>query len=242
MQMDVAIFGSCVSRDTLAIAMPDVTCLTYVARQSVISVGNPAPFDPARFTASNNFTRKAFDSDVEGSGLVRLAETAAATDVLLWDIVDERLGVYIHKDGGVLTRSADAAYQDTYGEMDDWTAVHFGTERHLAMFGLSAMSFVEELENLDLKDKTLFVAAPWATLMTSGQDTPRSYGHSADEANVKLIDYVNIIRELGVTIIEPDQGTVVGDPDHQWGPAAFHYIEPFYESLAAKIIAFVESR
>lgn len=242
MAFTASIFGSCVSRDLIAMALPDVACLEYVARQSVISCGHEATFDGSSFQPEHAFTKKAFESDIRGDGFARIIAHASATDVVLWDIVDERLGIFLNDKGEVLTRNIDVTETTLYDNMPGWNLVSFGSQRHLAMFAMAATLFVNELRAHDLLSKTLFVSTPWATTMHGSTVTPPASGLTPEKANVVMADYEAVIAELGVQFIRPSSETVVADPDHRWGPAAFHFVPEFYDSLALHVREFAGGR
>jgi len=232
----VAILGSCVSRDLLRIALDDeTTCALYLARQSIISFGHPVTTNkPAEPEFAHNFQLACYRSDIEGSGLDRVLKTKAI-EVLLLDIVDERHGVYVSPDNEVITRSIDGIKTGVYDTLDGWRHLAFGTDEHISAFTKQVGQTKEKLVQAGMFDKTVVVLAPWATRLTTGEKTPLSMGKTAKWANKVLPAYERAFETHGFTIIRPDRHTVIGDPDHQWGPAPFHYIPAFYESLAKQI-------
>lgn len=232
-----AILGSCVSRDLLRISMEaEAVSILYIARQSMISFGasaiENAPEEPE---FPHEFQLASHRSDIRGSGLDEVSEIASTLDLLLIDIVDERHGFYISDRSEVITRSIDGIGTGIYEELAGWEHVEFGTARHLQAFKDKAAHAKQQLLDVGLFEKTVVILAPWASKLSNGERTPLSMGRSADWANSVLPDYEKIFEDLGFTIVRPTPETIVGDPHHQWGPAAFHYIKSFYDSLAEQI-------
>ena len=79
--MKVAIFGSCVSRDSVEF-MPEAEVVTYVARHSVTSLESPhgaEGMDLSELTSA--FQERMVTNDLHGSGLERIVHTASDLDV-----------------------------------------------------------------------------------------------------------------------------------------------------------------
>ena len=106
----LAVYGSCVARDTVEHLVPGtVRLLGYVARQSLVSaMSPPLDTDPGHLDAlPSAFQRRVLGEDARSALLRTLARDAASLEVLLWDLADERLGVYLLPDGGAITRTAE---------------------------------------------------------------------------------------------------------------------------------------
>src|SRR5699024_2823677 len=88
-------YGSCVPRDTVDLAGSDrFDVVAYVARQSLLSADHDASEHfPAQAEIGSDFQRRMMTGDFAGDLEERLADAAAETDVLLWDLADERHGV-----------------------------------------------------------------------------------------------------------------------------------------------------
>src|SRR5690606_29154368 len=82
--------------------------VAYIARQSLLSAGRDASAHlPDGLEIDSDFQRRMMTGDFAGNLAGRLAEAAPTTDVLLWDLADERHGVHVFEDGSVVTRSID---------------------------------------------------------------------------------------------------------------------------------------
>ena len=145
-QLQVAVFGSCVSRDTCEY-LPSAEVAPYVARQSAIVHLNPAGArrwsDEALDSA---FQAKMFNGDMEADAVQRLLE--AEPDVLLIDLVDERRGVWVFPDGTYLTNSVEAFRTG----VDDWAPreggrlIPFGSDEHFHLWSAGFDSVMRRLQ------------------------------------------------------------------------------------------------
>ena len=234
------VVGSCVSRDTFEFLDPAHFELSgYLARQSLISAFGPEappPVDPALLTSP--FQRRMLEADAGSSLPEALRVAAPEVDLLLWDLVDERLGVLDHPGGGVSTDSVELRTQLRGERPAGLTPTDFGTPAHLERFTAALPRWHDLLSELGLLSRTVLVAPPWASLDANGEPTPTSFGLDAEKANRLTEPYLTRAAEvLGVDVV----GRSLPDPralaTHQWGVAPFHYDDATYESLATEISA-----
>lgn len=234
----IAIYGSCVSRDMSRISLePKVKCALYVARQSLISVGTSARGrEIGEPSFPHPFQQNSFLSDIRGDGLKRIHDIRNRIDLVVVDIVDERHGIYVHPDGPVLTRSIDGVSVHAYDHLEGWEYYDFGTTEHLGKFKAAVERGKNALERWGLFDKTVVICTAWATELNTGDPVPQSMGKNAEDINKLLPLYEAPFEELGFRVARPDPATVIGDANHLWGPAPFHFIKPFYDSIAKQIL------
>ncbi|MBU8578234.1 DUF6270 domain-containing protein [Brevibacterium luteolum] len=171
-QLQVAVFGSCVSRDTCEY-LPSAEVVSYVARQSAIVHLNPAgarrwsdeAFDSA-------FQAKMFNGDMEADAVARLL--AVEPDVLLIDLIDERRGVWVFPDGTYLTNSVEAFRTgvDAWAPREGGRLIPFGSDEH---FRLWSAGFVSVMRRLRAESSTsmIFIDLDWAELI---DDVVSSHG------------------------------------------------------------------
>ena len=107
----ITVYGSCVARD----AAREMEKRGWsVARQSLISAGRPADVGDVDLSLlPSPFARRSFLSDMVGNLEAQLTSVAARTDLLLWDLTDERLGVLETAPRAFLTRSDGGPLQGT---------------------------------------------------------------------------------------------------------------------------------
>lgn len=236
----VTIYGSCVSRDSVDLAGGGrLKVMDYIARQSLISAGQDASrLFPEDAQVAHRFQRRMMVADFSGDLAQRLEKAAPKTDLLLWDLTDERHGVHVVDDGAVITRSIDLiAVPETLAIAETARHVPFGTDEHFALWAPRAEQFRDHLRELGLLDQTVVLQVPWALVTADGRETPLSMGTSAIEANEVYRRYYEHLRELGFVIIELQPLGVLADPDHRWGLAPFHYTQDVYEDIIRRALA-----
>lgn len=235
----ITVYGSCVARDSVALAGggEQSTVTTYIARQSLLSAGNDVSARyPARARTAHRFRRRMLRADFAGDLLEKLQEFREVTDVLLWDLADERDGAQVFDDGGIVTRT-----YDLLSEPEVWAAaeagrhIDFGTDEHFALWAEKAEWFVSQLEGLELVDRTLLLRIPWALVTTEGEAAPGSMGKSPIEANALYERYYAHLESLGVRSLEIDPELLIADPEHRWGLAPFHYTQSAYDAVMQQV-------
>lgn len=234
------VYGSCVSRDLVEYGLGGRRSVAYYsARQSVISAfSRPAPSEvvPPHDAPLSPFQRRMVEDDLR-SALPDRMRTAAESGVqhLLWDLVDERLGVYILADGSVVTRSIDLI---ACGLDDALRAearqVEFGSTEHLRIWRDAVVGMRDLTTELGITVVALDI--PWAERDSRGALTPTSFGRRASEANHLLRPYHDHLRDTGWCLtahVREDES--VAAADHRWGAAPFHYADTTYAVAARRV-------
>ena len=238
-RMRVTVYGSCVARDTVDLAGSDhFDVVAYVARQSLLSADHDASEHfPAEVEISSDFQRRMMTGDFAGNLEERLAEAAPETDVLLWDLADERHGVHVFDDGSVVTRSIDIVRApEVLSVVEGARHIPFGTDEHFELWAPQAETLHGRLQELELLSRTVVLRVPWALVTTEGKTTPWSMGTNAREANAAYHRYYEHLAQLGFRILELQPLGVLADPEHRWGLAPFHYTQDVYEEIVQRVL------
>lgn len=234
----VFVMGSCVARDTFGYLDPRVFRLNdYVARTSLASIfsaGGEPPVDPELLTSA--FQRRMLEIDAASSMPALLEELAPTTDLLLWDLTDERLGLLQHPDGRLTTDSVDV--RAVGGQhLDPMGRIPLGSDQHVELFAEGLERWGGLLTQVGLLRRTVLIAPPWADHTLPPGEPPLSFGVDAARGNELFAPYVALARERWEF---PILGAGLSDPaspvDHRWGPAPFHYDEHTYVRLAREIV------
>lgn len=162
--MKIAIFGSCVSRDTCEF-IPDSSVVVYVARQSVTALHHPhRQSDLDLSVLSSEFQKRMVASDLAGSGAQLIADRAEELDLVLIDLVDERRGYWLFPDGTTVTNSveAEACGIRNLASRSGAHLVEFGTDEHYSHWIRGVNSLFATLEAAGLLDRTVFLDIEWA--------------------------------------------------------------------------------
>lgn len=169
--MKIAIFGSCVSRDT-AEFMPEAEVEVYVARHSVTSLQSPhgtAGIDLSDLNSA--FQKRMVTNDLDGSGLERIVNNASDLDVVLLDLVDERRGFWQFPDGTTLTNSieVEACGAAREARRSGARLIEFGSEEHFVRWKSGFVQLVDGLRDAGLWEKTILLDIEWAGAVDGAQ-------------------------------------------------------------------------
>ncbi|WP_194765113.1 DUF6270 domain-containing protein [Microbacterium sp. UFMG61] len=231
----VFIYGSCVTRDGVE-HWPEygLDMTGYIARQSLISATAPArPSDFNTGAIASPFQKRMADGDIVGNVIGKLTADPNAYDIVLWDITDERLGVYRVPSGGYVSRVVNYENGIYRGADKLGAPVRVGSAAHRELWLGALDTFVERLEAAGVKDRVILNAIPWATKDEDGRDTsaqnidPRAF-------NVLLQDYSEEVAARGIQVAHPNPARVLQANTHKWGTAPFHYApDTYHASLEA---------
>lgn len=236
-----AIFGGCVSRDTLAFAGDDHYPLSrYIARHSLLSTGSDASAHFPAFEVSSKFQQRLIEFDIRGALIPELSQHTDI-DVLLWDLNVERSGCWEFPDGSVVTNSPDLRrVPELKRSLDTARKIDFGTAEHLDRWKLAADTLIQALSDVGLKDRTIVLAPDWAKVDTSGHATRELGGLSPADAPRAFAPYLDHLEQHGIEVAR--FSGLVADLEHKWGRAPFHYTPEAYDLFRARIDKFVQER
>lgn len=226
----ITVYGSCVSRDSASVLESRGWSVErYIARQSLISAGNSVNVSRLDLSGlASAFVRRSFLSDAAGDLEAQLSEAASRTDILLWDLTDERLGVIEVTPGCFLTRSTEGMTAGLYKQIEG-RLLTLGTDEHLDLWDQALSRFRVLLEHCGLLDRTVLLNAPWALRTVAGEPTVPSWGLTAQEANWIMHRYVKAAQQrVPASIVRVPDTLIVADDSHRWGAASFHYVADLY--------------
>ncbi len=172
--MKIAIFGSCVSRDTCEF-IPESEVVSYVARQSVTSLYSPHGTEGVDVSGLDSpFQRRMVLSDLKGDGLRRVTQNADDLDLVLIDLVDERRGYWLWPNGTTMTNSLEieACGAGAAAERQGARLVEFGTDEHFAAWKRGFDTLIDGLRKLNVWDRTVLLNIEWAGAL-DGAPHPR---------------------------------------------------------------------
>lgn len=229
------IYGSCVTRDGVPQwADYDLEFSGYIARQSLISTGHPAPLkDFATQEVASSFQRRMAESDIRGDAVDKLVALRGQVDLIIWDLTDERLGVSDVPNGGRVTRSLP---RDAYRGPGALAApLTLGSPEHLSAWSVALDSMLAQLASASMQELLVVNATPWALRDELGSDVESRLFNDQD-FNSAIEPYYQLLDSAGVKIARPDAADILSRSDHQWGRAAFHYTADSYAAALEKIV------
>lgn len=236
--INVFIYGGCTSRDAVDhYPAYGLKLHSYIARQSLISAHHPTStalwdFDQIKST----FQKRMLRWDIAGWLPRHIQDNAAEIDLIVWDLMIERVGVRPVRGNGYVTNNPQTRKQTTRGHLGD--VIKFGTDEHLELWSDALRQFVAALKDTGLYDKVIVNGTPWALLDKHGNKANYpDAGFSPEWFNATVQPYWARIEHHGIPVARVDQTKAIADPDHKWGPAYFHYIYATYVAQLEAITA-----
>lgn len=227
----LTIWGSCVSRDMFQYVLPQFRPELYVARQSFISADNKVAPPPIKHGLDSKFQARLLEGDFAGNALESIINSAP--EVLLLDLVDERLGVLAHEDG-FITRSKELLSSTWWNEVKSADWIKFGSMRHFNLWKPRAELIINLLRS-ELPDTRIYAFdVPFALRDLLEKHTSPSLGRTASSWNRQYRKYFKTLsKQLEIITISPTDA--IAHPNHKWGPAPFHYVQSTYEKMFAEL-------
>jgi len=174
--------------------------------------------------------------DAAGNLATLLDQDAFATDLVLWDLTDERLGVLRSPRGAVVTKSLELVTTRIIESMGEWKLIEFGSDEHYSLWTAGAMQLAERLDALGLLARSALLVAPWAEATDDGSPVPMSFGVSSAVANKTYERYHAFAeRQLGITTVRLAREDAIAAVNHRWGPAPFHYAAHTYDVIVRNL-------
>lgn len=231
---NVFIYGSCVSRDTLPFLGPEWRICEYVARQSFISAANGPVQLWGQSSLSSKFQVRSLAGDFAGDFLAKFSQHVLEVDILLMDLVDERLGVYRTAQGGYVTLSWELASSGLESHApSDLVLVEFGSDEHFDVWAQAADSIFQAVRATPVVP--IVLAPSWAAKADNGGGGFDYHGVPAEVWNLRYTRYFEFLETLGGIVIRVPGDRTYSSTSHQWGLAPFHYYDRVYETLSEQI-------
>ena len=180
----ITVYGSCVARDAAReMEQRGWSVERYIARQSLISAGRPADVGDLDLSLlRSSFARRSFLSDMVGNLEAQLTAVASYTDLLLWDLTDERLGVLETAPGTFLTRSTEALRPVSTRGFPPGSS-SWGRRSTCICGGLPCCVSTVSWSGSTWRAGRSSSTFPGATRTTSGMSTVPSWGQTAMDGN-----------------------------------------------------------
>lgn len=236
---NILIFGSCVSRDILRLNPNRFSTTHYIARQSLISAYSPPIEMPNSMHFESRFLQRSIQGDFNSDAMRRIRFHAGEVDQLLIDLATERRGYLPIRNhallpttnqGAVVSFSQEVANSKISNLLPTGKRVKFGSRKHFTRFTKSALRFKNDLQNLDLFDRTTIIRTPFVDKSNSHLAVPIVHRLPGKRWNELFCPYYEILEELGFKVTPPlPEEYAVADTNHKWGIGSNHYIPEAYE-------------
>lgn len=245
-QLKILIFGSCVSRDIISFAGDqEFELVDYYARSSLASLGAipVGTCEKDLVQISSQFQRRMVVRDMSKSFFDDLK--TLEFDVLLLDLIDERLDVYEIDPGSVLTLSNEflASGLITTAERSSIKWIKTDTEQHRALWLKGMERFFATLDDFGLMNRVVVNKVFWADQFENGDPLPTKYSATAIE---KANNHLAWMYEQLENFILPSnwmnfsRNVLKADRQHRWGVSPFHYSDEYYRAAITALNVYVE--
>ena len=207
MHRRIFVYGGNAASTLVSRYSEDAVRAGFVARQSLISAMNRA--STVRLQVPADVTPAAarlVHKDLASSLVEDLERSAAETDLVLWDLDDERFGVYEMEDGSYLTRSPQLV-RSMAAVAGTRRHIEFGSREHLGLWTEAATTFFHRLKDLGLAPRTYVLRLHWAAGDATGNSVELEYGPRSFEMNALFDPYFDHLKSLGMCLIEETHTT-----------------------------------
>jgi hypothetical protein len=235
--MDIAIFGSCVSRDVFAHENPaELSIVAYFARSSFGSAfaAKPAALNPPELVLASSFQRRVVTADQTREFSLGLA--SLNFDLLLVDFIDERFDLLLDERCRPITMSNEAMLGGLSAERG--TIVRSGTDHFFSLWEQGWARFIRTMKTFGRLNRVALNRVYWSSKTEQGVDYLPSYPQAGiDRANDFLERmYERAFSDLkGHQVLQFGQAMLVGSDKHKWGKSPFHYCDGYYSQALAQL-------
>lgn len=242
MLASIFIYGGCVTRDAFEHMKDDHMLVHYVARQSLVSAASPATTILSVDTLSTGFQNRSVRGDLQSSLHPSITRFAPTTDLFVFDLLSERLGVYRVPGGTYITKSVELAKTGLVATLPRAAVViAFGTDEHFNLWKAAADALAARLRTAGLLDRALLFEVPWTDVTITGEMVPKFRGWDASHANKLYARYYAYIRSLGIRVVPVPEELALSTTSHKWGPSPYHFIDETYIWMKHQILGVLES-
>lgn len=245
-QLRILVFGSCVSRDIIRFAGDQqFELVDYYARSSLASMG-AMPVDTCEKDLAqivSPFQQRMVARDMSKSFLDDLK--TLEFDVLLLDLIDERLDVYEMNPGSLVTLSNEFLSSGliTTVERSSTKWIKSDSEQHRTLWLKGMERFFATLDNFGLLKQVVVNKVFWADKFENRDPLPATYPASAvGKANSHLAwMYEQLERFVAPSNWMHFSGnTLKANQQHHWGISPFHYSDEYYRTAITALNVYAE--
>lgn len=236
-KLRIALQGSAATRD--AFDLPEAAAFDLVAYTAQSGLGSfmgrrPEVIDPDYSRIGTEAGRRLVRADIEKLGRKRLRSTPF--DVLVLDLIDERLPMARFAEGGVATVSTE--FRQLGISLQNFTKIHAHTEESWQLWEAGWDTLRRLLDQIGAREKTVVHRAHWAARATDGSPTMADPTAITDANRWLDAAYERMAADLAphqfIDIADDHQ---VADADHPQGLAPFHYVPDYHRDFLERLAA-----
>ncbi|MFZ3454791.1 DUF6270 domain-containing protein [Arthrobacter sp. 7Tela_A1] len=234
---NIFVYGGCVTRDAFEHMKDRHSLVQYVARQSLISAASKPTKSLSMDSLGPDFQNRSVRGDLDSSLHRLIRKTASRTELFIFDILSERLGVYRLPGGTYITKSVELAKTGLIKTLPrSASVIKFGTEEHFELWKPAADALLDTLKNAGLFNRTLLFEVPWTNVTDTGEEVPRFRGWDAAYAADLYARYYSYLRALGVRVATIPEQLAVSTLQHKWGPSPYHFVDEAYLWMKEEVL------
>ena len=174
--------------------------------------------------------------DLAGDLYRRIESVGDDIDLVLIDLVDERSGVVDFGDGTYATKLSEFWGSGGREASNGASQIPFGSDEHFALWRDGASRLVNALRQGGLLHRATVIRTDWASRFDTGEllDVP-GWMMQPEDANTKYTPYFDVLKTLGMDVVELPSDLAQTSQNHQWGPSPFHYTDEAYDFFAERL-------
>ncbi|UQN15092.1 DUF6270 domain-containing protein [Gulosibacter sp. ACHW.36C] len=206
--------------------------LNYVARQSWVSaLSDPTTQPQQEIQLKSKFQQRMVEADLASSALREIFDNAEDAEILLLDLVDERVGL-VPTETGYVTNSYELRNSGWNNEIATGDTIDFGTDEHFELWVNAADRLRNWLDESGLLERSVVIRTQYAERSAQGDLLEEKMRRSPREWNELFSRYYDHLLRINMPIVSADPALMLADRQHAWGLEAFHYVDKYYTYLA----------
>ena len=240
MAKPIAIFGSCVSRDPVALSDDlEKRLLSYSARSSLACALDNEPFplsydeiDPEQVVTSA-WQRRMITQDLR-RGFLNELHSLPAGAVLILDFIDERFDVLLYR-GQTATYSAELRKTLAHKNIEGIDLLPASDALRFSMWqqGLTRLVTISRAMRIEIVLNNCF----YATECSDGNAVGNP--EITTMCNHNLSSMYNFAYNIGITHLFEPQYRFIAASEHKWGRQPFHFTNDVYRDFISRLTPFL---
>jgi hypothetical protein len=233
---NIAILGSCVTRDAFNFDNKSFDIKAYFARTSIISLTSTSlDIDESKITLSSPFQIKCIIHDLK-KDFFKIIENKAINYVII-DLIDERFNL-LKINESIITKSNELQSSNLLNHLD---FKEIKRDENLDyLWKESAKAFFNRLTEIIPPSNIIIHKALWKSKYYDQNGKIEEFTKQLGEINQQnsiLCSYYQYIEEhfTDFNIIDMTQENLLCTVNHRWGLSPYHYEEKYYNVFLDKL-------
>ncbi|THJ23345.1 MAG: hypothetical protein CAF45_008090 [Nitrospira sp. CG24E] len=209
----------------------------YYARSSLaILPGTPYHNEDALCVIDSAFQRRMVSRDF--SREILEDSRVEQADIILLDLIDERFDLVVLPSNHIVTASGELLASGFLRGISSFRLIKPGTKERRELWLKGVEVLFRRLQQRDLLRfvivNKVFLATKFAHNVAT--ELPAQF-NSIPSVNLELSWMYQALRRYlsELQFLEFDEGTLLANSQHRWGPSPFHYIDDYYRSALIKL-------